>query len=144
MFPVRHDIYLKGKSIQSARRFQGKNTVEYEIRVRQLCINGEERYYDSDGELHRDNGPALIDNKGEYWYCHGKLHRVDGPAVIQPKVHNRMGWYQHGLLHREEGPAFTQSGVEKWYQQGKLHRQDEPAVTHKGIKEWWENGIRIK
>ena len=34
-----------------------------------------------DGKLHRDHGPAKIENKIAYHYYEGKLHRNDGPAV---------------------------------------------------------------
>jgi|TARA_R110000851_G_scaffold7335_2_gene28579 hypothetical protein len=40
------------------------------------------RWYDSDGKFHRDNGPAVIyPNGDEEWYQHGDLHRTDGPAI---------------------------------------------------------------
>ena len=39
-------------------------------------------WHDSDGELHRDDGPALISKNGDqYWFQHGKRHRDDGPAI---------------------------------------------------------------
>lgn len=45
-------------------------------------------YYDTDGYLHRDDGPAVIwyDINGkkemEKWMKHGMLHRLDGPAWV--------------------------------------------------------------
>lgn len=44
--------------------------------------------YYIDGELHRDNGPALVRTQAhlriEHWYQHGKKHRdpAEGPAII--------------------------------------------------------------
>jgi hypothetical protein len=38
-------------------------------------------YFDKDGKLHREGGPAIICPDGsQYWYDHGFLHRDDGPA----------------------------------------------------------------
>lgn len=43
---------------------------------------GNIRHY-CDGQLHRDNGPALIFASGEVqFYRKGELHREDGPALI--------------------------------------------------------------
>lgn len=37
------------------------------------------------GELHRLNGPAIIDVDGhQEWYENGVRHRLTGPAVIRP------------------------------------------------------------
>ena len=33
------------------------------------------------GEIHREDGPARINNEFEQWFRHGKLHREDGPAA---------------------------------------------------------------
>lgn len=80
---------------------------------------GETRYFNSRGELHREDGPAVIDKRGnEQWFQEGLLHREDGPAVIelvyfdpgygQTKIatdQHIMHWYQYGVLHREDGPA---------------------------------------
>lgn len=34
------------------------------------------------GQLHRIDGPAVSNDKGEFvWYRNGKIHRDDGPAV---------------------------------------------------------------
>lgn len=42
--------------------------------------NGDKYWYHH-GRRHRDNGPAILTNKGFYWYCNGKKHRLDGPAI---------------------------------------------------------------
>ena len=42
-------------------------------------------YFDCNGYLDRDDGPACISTSGyKLWYKHGKAHRIDGPAVISP------------------------------------------------------------
>ena len=41
------------------------------------------RWRNSDGELHRVHGPAVIYRPGtQYWYQCGQLHRTDGPAAL--------------------------------------------------------------
>ena len=41
------------------------------------------RWRNSDGQLHRVHGPAVIYRPGtQYWYQCGQLHRTDGPAAL--------------------------------------------------------------
>lgn len=77
-------------------------------------------HYDDQGELHNDDGPAIITPQGyKAWYKHGDRHRVDGPAVIDPH-----------------------DGSKEWWFEGNLHRTDGPAVEYDdGYKEWWINGV---
>ena len=43
---------------------------------------GTKTWYNSQNQLHRDDGPAIEWMGGDkYWYQNGKLHREDGPAV---------------------------------------------------------------
>jgi hypothetical protein len=43
---------------------------------------GNKRWYNSKGKLHREDGPAVEHSDGsKYWWVNGKLHREDGPAV---------------------------------------------------------------
>ena len=51
--------------------------------------DGRRSYYNGAGQLHRDDGPAIIDSDGvEYWFQNDKQHRVGGPAVVHPAVLN--------------------------------------------------------
>lgn len=79
---------------------------------------GLKKWYNN-GKLHRENGPAVITEKGdEFWYIDDKLHREDDqPAMIFKN--GRKEWYNHGKLHRESGPA---------------------VVSHNGDQEFWING----
>ena len=44
---------------------------------------GQTEYKNKQGELHREDGPAVIYADGKkVWYINGKLHREDGPALI--------------------------------------------------------------
>ena len=72
------------------------------------------KYFNSAGELHRDNGPAVEYKSGSRaWFQNGKLHRTDGPAVV---------WY---------------NGDEEWYQNGLRHRVDGPAVVYPNSQKFW-------
>jgi hypothetical protein len=45
-------------------------------------VNGVTKYT-LDGDLHREDGPALISAQGdENWYLNGLRHRVGGPAIV--------------------------------------------------------------
>ena len=48
------------------------------------------------------SGECIIETLGNCWITNGQLHRNDGPAVIDPDT--RM-YFNHGALHRLDGPA---------------------------------------
>ena len=79
-------------------------------------------------------------NGGYEYRLNGELHREDGPAVDSGK--GDQWWFRHNLLHREDGPAVTHaSGSKWWYQKGQLHREDGPAYEGAdGTKAWYRNG----
>lgn len=61
-----------------------------------LHINesGDKSWY-KDGEIHREDGPAIIWYDGDqWWFKAGKLHRDHGPAVIGRN--NMNAWYKEG------------------------------------------------
>jgi hypothetical protein len=82
---------------------------------------GNRRWYNSDGKLHREDGPAI--------------ERADGSKV----------WCLNGKRHREDGPAVEDAGGDKeWWLNGKLHREDGPTFEGvDGTKEWWLNGEHL-
>lgn len=46
----------------------------------------DKKFYDADGLLHKEDGPALMLLNGiSGWYIHGKKHRLDGPAIQYPE-----------------------------------------------------------
>lgn len=58
------------------------------------------RYYNSDGKLHRVNGPALINADGsQFWYRDGNIHRDNGPAIIWPDGYQ--AWWVNNKFHRD-------------------------------------------
>lgn len=81
---------------------------------------GEKYYFNNEGELHREDGPAVISEFSNEWYINGEAHRLDGPAVEWSD--GTKEWAVNGLTHRLDGPAF------EW---------------NNGIKEWWINGVRL-
>ena len=90
-------------------------TLKYRVEVDQ---HGTRRYYNSEGKLHRDAGPAVV--------------RADGT----------LAWFQNNQLHCEDGPAVVCEGVAKeWWFKGVRHRIGGPAIEwHDGNKAWWLNG----
>jgi hypothetical protein len=94
-----------------------------------------------DGELHREDGPAIEDANGDKcWLKNGKLHREVGPALEW--ADGTKMWYMDGYLHREGGPAIEYANGEKWwYMDGYLHREGGPAIEYtNGNKEWYIGG----
>ena len=73
------------------------------------------------------------------WYLDGELHREDGPAIEYTNGDKR--WYLNGKHHREGSPAIElANGHKEWYLNGVIHREDGPAIERaSGHKEWWLN-----
>ena len=87
------------------------DALKYHIEVDE---DGSRRYYNTNGQLHRMEGPAVEWEGGSRWYQNGKLHRTDGPAVVY--ANGTRYWWQNGLLHRTDGPAAEWAGGRKaWY-----------------------------
>lgn len=48
----------------------------------EIDYDGNERYLNKDGLLHREDGPACVYFNGDkYWWIEGRRHRIDGPAI---------------------------------------------------------------
>ena len=48
------------------------------------AVFGARYWFDADGACHREDGPAIVsDRGGAEWYKHGLLHRVAGPAITR-------------------------------------------------------------
>ena len=53
------------------------------------------RYRNEQGQLHREDGPAIeCANGDKYWYLNDKLHREDGPAIEYVSGHKV--WFLNG------------------------------------------------
>lgn len=55
-------------------------------------------YYNESNQLHREDGPATIDEVSQCWYEHGELHRIDGPAMIVGQI-SLVGWFIKGHFY---------------------------------------------
>jgi hypothetical protein len=139
---------------------------EFNVRPKKTVLSNGNIEWRVNGELHREDGPAVERINGyKAWCINGKRHREDGPAVeridgykawcINGKRHREDGpavefpggnkwWYINGNRHREGGPAVENANGDKaWYINGKLHREDGPAIEYSdGDKSWYINGNR--
>jgi hypothetical protein len=84
-----------------------------------------------------------VNEYGTYWRLNGELHRENGPAIEYAS--GSKSWWLNGELHREDGPAVEYSnGTKSWWLNDKLHREDGPACEYAdGTKEWWLNGEEL-
>lgn len=130
------------------QKFNGK--VEYKFSYYERGFYESKKiYYNDNDEVHRVNGPAIIEyyedntngNKGikkEDYYINGKKHRENKPASITYYENNNIEkeeYYINGKKHREDGPAsikyfeFKRNNIhiEMYYIDNKKHREDGPA-----------------
>jgi len=72
-------------------------------------------FYNTEGQYHRDDGPAVEWFSGsKEWWHNGKLHRIGGPAID------------------------FKNGLREWWVCGMRHRLDGPAVIYpESSKRWW-------
>ena len=82
-------------------------------------------WYNSAGQLHREDGPAVEGaNGGRKWLINDQLHREDGPAVEWEN--GAWEWWRNGQLHRMDGPAaMTNDGQLYWYLEGRGMSEEE-------------------
>jgi hypothetical protein len=79
-----------------------------------------------------------------YWYnSQGQLHRKDGPACEYSN--GTRAWWVNGMLHRTDSPAVEQAnGTREWWLNGRRHRVDGPAIVwDDGDREWYLNGLYL-
>lgn len=123
--------------------------VDNNVVIHRRYNTGDEYWYDSNGELHRDNGPAIIKCNGDHIWCiHGLRHRTNGPALYN--VDGYQEWWHKGKPHRFRAPAIIYTdGSEEWYRNGQRHREDGPAVIGPAVidtgksPQWWFGGYRV-
>ena len=62
---------------------------------REIYADGSVRWYNADGKLHRDDGPAIEWANGTtFWFLNGEQHREDGPAIEW--ANGSKLWYKNG------------------------------------------------
>ena len=107
-----------------------------------VWLNGDKAWF-KHGKRHRENGPAVENANGaRYWWFEGERHRVGGPATED--MDGRKSWYVYGRMHREDAPAFeAPNGDRAWRREGHLHREDGPAIERAdGTKQWYRYSER--
>lgn len=60
---------------------------------------GNEEWRNKEGQLHREDGPAMVWSDGTHkWYYEGEFHREDGPAIEWggERSDREDAWYIHG------------------------------------------------
>lgn len=73
------------------------DTLKYRVVVDEF---GTRRYFNHAGQLHREDGPAIIfPYGGQMWFQNGKLHRTGGPAI--ERNDGTMHWILHGISYTE-------------------------------------------
>jgi hypothetical protein len=72
------------------------------------------RYHNAEGQLHNENGPAIVfvDGYKAYW-INGKLHNPNGPAVVYPN--GGKAYLINGERHNPNGPAIVRPNGSKAY-----------------------------
>ena len=117
-----------------------------------LTPQGDQLWTETNGQLHRYDGPAAIRADGtREWHLHGQLHRSSGPAVEHPDGTGE--WWLLGERSAPEAAAQYASkpvrtvnahGEVFWLLDGKWHRDDGPAVIWAEGKAWfwYRHGIR--
>ncbi len=69
--------------------------------LRKVNKFGSVSYRNKKGQLHRDDGPAVIFPDGsEEWYKNGKWHRDNGPALIRPD--GRKEWWENDQFIKKD------------------------------------------
>jgi hypothetical protein len=71
---------------------------------------------------------VVVEGGDKYWYLNGELHREDGPAVEW--ADGSKHWYLNSKRHREDGPAIEYANGDKsWYLNGKWVTEAEVMKT---------------
>jgi hypothetical protein len=74
-------------------------------------------WYNKLDQLHRVDGPAVISESREVWYLNGEIHRENGPAVLDSYFVGYEEWFKYGVRHRDDGgPAMVweDGGINFW------------------------------
>ena len=109
--------------------------------IPKIFENGTKAWYNREGNIHREDGPAIICSNGsEEYFIDGERHREDGPAIIQ--ADGTEFYYINGRKHRIDGPAYIQSdGYKAYYRNDERNREDGPAIIcPDGRKKYWVYG----
>ena len=116
---MKDEMKILSEKIMSTEQVESET--DYVVCEVDRCEN--KRYYNSEGQYHRENGPAEEYYGDKDWYLNGKLHRENGPAV--ECLNGDKSWYLNGKCHREDGPAVEWSdGSKEWYLNDKMVNEE--------------------
>ena len=74
-----------------------------------IDVDGTKRWFNEDGDLHREDGPAIeFANGTKFWCIYGYYHRINGPAIEHNWGDNQW-WYENNLA-----PVTSQEEFEQW------------------------------
>ena len=91
--------------------------------TRFVDLDGHICWRNENGQFHHPELPAIEYLSGEkFWYFNGNLSREDGPAVISGDSEE---WWLHGKLHRIGGPALILPDKYIWYIENKRYTAEE-------------------
>lgn len=99
-------------------------------------VNGTQRIFNHQGKYHSKDKPSYHNEHEEYWELNGELHRDNLPAVFVSKHKPR-------TLSREEIDLPLVDSYE-YHVHGKLHRTDGPALISKSGKRFFLHGQEFK
>jgi hypothetical protein len=97
-------------------------------------FKGTVEWRNSQGQLHRLDGPAVEYANGDHEWCYkGRLHRLDGPAIERTSGYR--AWYLHNLRHRTDGPAieYANGNCEYWVNGQELTKAEFEAQQTKEL-----------
>jgi hypothetical protein len=103
---------------------------------------GNKRWFNEDGELHRDNDLPAIEqqaNGDKHWYANGQLHR-DNDLPAREYANGDKFWYVNGKSHRNNDlPAIITANRNKhWYVNNMRHRLGGlPAIKQSNGSRYW-------
>ena len=76
----------------------------------------------------------VYSNGNKEWCLNGELHREDGPAVED--TNGTKSWWLNGKLHREGGPSVEYaSGTKFWYLNGNRVTEEEHKLARNPVEE---------
>ena len=142
--PTYNRLEMLKKAVDSALK-QIYSNIEIII-LNNCSTDGTKEWYNEEGELHREDGPAFIDGDpssgDKRWYKNGYPYRKDGKPTVEWPDGSKEWRHRCGYLHREDGPAFEDAdGTKEWHLNGLHHRIGKPATEYAdGSKEWWVDG----
>lgn len=106
--------------------------------------DGTQEWYERPGLLHRDDDlPAVETSDGTLeWRQDGMLHRESGPALIED---GRTAYFEHGQYHRLDGPAVVHgSGRKEYWVDGSRIAVDDPNGVDDPFTTKETRGILLK